>query len=272
MLGILIRHQGSQESLGWATPTWWWIGNQSSCFLRHQKPGQLFHSAAKNPVVIFLPKRPSSKWPTSLFSEAWIICELIQGCVPGAARRDGAPFHRFLCVWKWKKGTPSYGVLLMGKKTKKPTVDGCEILHQLVEGLYIPFKSHYLQCFTVTNSCQLVQDFVHPQNFQTNLSPILGPLMLGRSNRILGTSSDESNASQEPSQGLSIFIPHCYSSYSHFHREHEVLIHRNWGFCLWICSTQPCLRICADWTPTIWQQLCWGRHDNVHIGNCSLLI
>ena len=46
MLGLLIRHQGSQESLGWATPTWWWIGNQSSCFLRHQKPGLLFHRAA----------------------------------------------------------------------------------------------------------------------------------------------------------------------------------------------------------------------------------
>ena len=34
-----------------------------------------------------------------------------------------------------------------------------EILHQLVDGLSPQNKSHYLQCFIVTNSCQLVQDF-----------------------------------------------------------------------------------------------------------------
>ena len=48
----------------------------------------------------------------------------------------------------------------------KHTVDGCEILHQLVDGVSHWTKnkqSHYLQCFIVTNSCQLVQDFFHPQ-------------------------------------------------------------------------------------------------------------
>jgi hypothetical protein len=28
---------------------------------------------------------------------------------------------------------------------------------------FIPLYFHYSQCFVVTNSCQLVQDFFHPQ-------------------------------------------------------------------------------------------------------------
>ena len=139
----------------------------------------------------------------------------------------------FVCL-KIEKMTPSYGVLLMGKKTKKPTVDGCEILHQLVdlEGLCIPFKSHYLQCFTVTNSCQLVQDF---DGFCSSTEFSDKPISNSWAAHVGAVQSDSWYIFRRvqcfpgPFPG-SIFRPHCYSSYSHFHREHEVLIHRNWGF------------------------------------------
>ena len=47
---------------------------------------------------------------------------------------------------------------------KSDAVDGCKILHQLVDG-QSPVYSQYLQCFIVPNSYsyQLVQDFFLPQ-------------------------------------------------------------------------------------------------------------
>ena len=37
-----------------------------------------------------------------------------------------------------------------------------KIPHQVVDGMFIPLPYHDLQYVMVTNSCQLVQDFVHP--------------------------------------------------------------------------------------------------------------
>ena len=49
-----------------------------------------------------------------------------------------------------------------GPKRSRSTVDGCKILHQLVDGL-----SHsnpmFFQCFIVSNRYQLVQDFFGPR-------------------------------------------------------------------------------------------------------------
>jgi len=48
------------------------------------------------------------------------------------------------------------------------TVDGCEILHLLVDGLSQQRPSHDLQCFIATNSYQLVQDLASIHSISNN--------------------------------------------------------------------------------------------------------
>ena len=54
------------------------------------------------------------------------------------------------------------------------TVDGCKILHQLVDGRLSHDYPNDLQYLIVTNWYQLVQDFFHPQYHNVMSSVIIG--------------------------------------------------------------------------------------------------